>query len=113
MATSSEFDKVPDGYPKLAALLAKEHEYMIVRKFNRLNARNLLYYQSELTAVEEQLGLLDSQLSNDGATDELRSWPTFATDNKRRNLVMKMRKLLREYSQSGARSYSEPTVDST
>ena len=99
MATPSEFDRVPDGYPKLAALQAKEQEYMIVRRFRCLNTRNLLYYQSELTDLERQFETLDKQLKDDNASDGLRSWPTFATDSKRRNLVTKMRKLLREYSQ--------------
>jgi hypothetical protein len=95
----SGFDRIPNGYPKLAALQAKEQEYMIVRRFRCLNARNLLLFQGELSVLELQLEALDAHLRDGNASDVLRSWPTFAADSKRRNLVMRTRKLLREYSQ--------------
>lgn len=52
------FDPFPDyvrGYPKLAAKFEILPEVAIYRRFGALNALNLLYYQAELTSLEEKL----------------------------------------------------------
>lgn len=100
MATGSEFDHIPNGYAKLAAIQTKEQEYVILRRFRWLSARNLLYYQAEITALEYQLKFLEDRMRNECRTDVLRSWPTFAEDDTRCEIVLKIRQLLREYSRS-------------
>lgn len=47
-------DVVP-GYPRLASLMSLRPGTMILRRFHALNARNLLYMQAELCALEKQL----------------------------------------------------------
>jgi len=64
------------GYPKLAEKMKIYPTVAIFRRFNALNARNLLYIQSELSHYENELKkleLLDSQ-SDVGLRD------LFATD---------------------------------
>jgi hypothetical protein len=96
---SSEFDAIPNGYPKLAALQGKEPEYIVLRKFRSLNAKNLLYLQSDIIELEQQLDQVDKELAASNCKDDLRSCPSFMADHRRRNLVLEIRTLLRDYSQ--------------
>jgi hypothetical protein len=96
---SSEFDSVPGGYPQLAALLAKEQDFFIIRKFQGLNARNILYLQGELTDVEDKLEQLDKELLGQTSGGDLKSWATFSADPRGRELVIQMRTLLAGYSE--------------
>lgn len=43
------------GYDDLASLMSKAPEIAIFRRFSALNARNLLYFQAELTVLEKRL----------------------------------------------------------
>jgi hypothetical protein len=43
------------GYDTLASLMSQAPEIAIFRRFSALNARNLLYFQAELTVLEKQL----------------------------------------------------------
>lgn len=51
--------KCPKGYPRLAALLSSEENFMIYRKFSYLQARLLLHRQDELRELERDLDDLD------------------------------------------------------
>lgn len=44
-----------DGYAKIATLMAQVPETAVFRRFGELNARNLLYMQAELVALENKL----------------------------------------------------------
>lgn len=44
-----------EGYNKLASLMGACPEVAILRRFGSLNARNLLYLQAELVALEDSL----------------------------------------------------------
>jgi hypothetical protein len=44
-----------NGYKKLASLMGQNPEVAIFRRFNTLNARNLLYLQAELVDLEKRL----------------------------------------------------------
>ncbi|KAF1950479.1 hypothetical protein CC80DRAFT_577070 [Byssothecium circinans] len=52
---SQAWQKRPMGYPRLAERIALKPETGIYRRFDALNARNLLYMQAELCALERIL----------------------------------------------------------
>lgn len=100
--------KPPKGYPRIASLMAEYPEVAMVRRFRGLNARHLLYLQSELAEIEVKL----LKLEKDNAKEELPSNKgRYATDyywlkdsarnqgdNEQWQLVQDMKKKLREYS---------------
>ncbi|RYP14609.1 hypothetical protein DL765_006280 [Monosporascus sp. GIB2] len=91
------FENLPAGYPKLAGFMSKAKEHAIFRKFQSLNARNLLYYQSELTDLEAQLQQVDRDL-DDTEPDALKSWNKFSAEKTREILVHKLRSTLADYN---------------
>lgn len=102
------------GYPSLAAFIASDpdHSTAIYRRFDRLSARNLLYLQSELVALEKQQDELDKQ---DLISDKLdgkakaRNWDLLVEKaesgddgeaRKRVTVAKAIREKIKEYSQS-------------
>jgi len=51
----------PEGYPRLAAFLDSDENFMLYRRFGFLQARILLYKQDELRELEEELGDMDDR----------------------------------------------------
>jgi hypothetical protein len=51
--------KCPKGYPRLAAFLDSDENFMLYRRFGFLQARLLLYKQDELREMEKELDRLD------------------------------------------------------
>jgi len=94
----TEIKNVPPGYPSVAALVSKDNDFAIFRKFRYLNARNLLYLQAELVDLENELETFDRSLQVKDDIGELKSWKKFAADEDRWNLVLRIRKTLDEYS---------------
>jgi len=94
----TEIKNVPPGYPSVAALVSKSNDFAIFRKFRYLNARNLLYLQAELVDLENDLETIDRRLQAENHIDELKSWEKYAMDKERRDLVLRIRKTLDEYS---------------
>jgi hypothetical protein len=105
------------GYPSLAAFIASDldHSTAIYRRFDRLSARNLLYLQSELVALEKQQDELDKQDLISDELDELdgkakaRDWDLLVEraesgddDNARKRVTVAkaIREKIKEYSQS-------------
>ncbi|KAK6353969.1 hypothetical protein TWF730_008389 [Orbilia blumenaviensis] len=94
------------GYPSTAAIMSTDPELSVYRRFDRLNARNLLYYQAELMYIEAELDKLDEEdrmMKEPEAKHHLKHFKELweGSDSrtiKRRNLVMDMRYLLKEYS---------------
>ncbi|KAI9904945.1 hypothetical protein N3K66_001474 [Trichothecium roseum] len=91
------------GYPALANWIAADpdNETYIFRKFNRLAARNLLYLQSELCALEESLEKLEEGIGRDiSLIESARMWEIFvdkANDEKRPEWEwMKLRNEIKE-----------------
>ncbi|KAL3471206.1 hypothetical protein BJX99DRAFT_263485 [Aspergillus californicus] len=99
MSSNTPLDKIPDGYPKLAAFISKDKEYAVFRKFQALNTRNLLYLQSELSYLETKLEQHDAELAAN-SPDDLKSWPSFRADTARMNLIIKIRKTLAIYNEA-------------
>ena len=107
------------GFGSLADLVAndEDHAAAIYKRFDRLAARDLLYYQSELAELQAQQNEYDredskaiAEFSDDwhGVRRNAQDWSTFkksADDNlddgrwrKRMQLATKIRKMLKEYS---------------
>ncbi|KAF6234304.1 hypothetical protein HO173_007498 [Letharia columbiana] len=57
-----------EGYAKLASLMGANPEVAILRRFGAMNAQNLLYFQAELVALEDDLRYYADQ---DSASDDL------------------------------------------
>ena len=51
--------QMPDGYPRLAAFLDSDDNFMLYRRFGYLQSRLLLEKQDDLRLLEEELGRLD------------------------------------------------------
>ncbi|KAF3916163.1 hypothetical protein AA313_de0204659 [Arthrobotrys entomopaga] len=96
------------GYPSTAAIISTDAELSVYRRFDRLNARNFLYYQAELMYMESELDKLDEEdrlIREPEAKAHLRHFQElwYAQDEqtrKRRRLVKDMRYLLREYNEA-------------
>jgi hypothetical protein len=97
-----------EGYPSLAAFIASDKELAVYRAFDRLNARNLLYAQSELLYLEEKLDALDRADSEaepgSALRSSARSWEVLQRkanghDEERLKCVLRLREAIKEYSE--------------
>ena len=101
-----------DGYRAVAAWIARDpdNETFIYRRFDQLSARNLLYLQSELLALEKRLERLDAETAK-GADmdlkDSARRWEIFSKnaedqvdERDRMNIVFEIRAKIKEYRKS-------------
>jgi hypothetical protein len=52
-------ESCPEGYPRLAALLDSDENFMLYRRFGFLQARLLLNKQDELRELEKDLDRMD------------------------------------------------------
>ena len=57
-------DDHPRGYPKLAAFINSDENFLIARKYGFLRSRVLLYRQDELSVLEKDLVALDDEDKN-------------------------------------------------
>ena len=77
-----------EGYPSLAHFIARDGDAAIFRKYAQLSARNLLYLQSELHGLEEQLRQLDREDAKDVDNEEpqkaAREWRYYSDPGNRR-----------------------------
>lgn len=107
-STFAERRKV--GYASVAEWIAldPDNEPFIFRKFDELSARNLLYLQAEILAIEEQLERIDDAdaASRDlGRLNLARTWETLNDSKKlgdqeardRMTLILMLREKLKEY----------------
>jgi hypothetical protein len=99
------------GFASLAAYIAedKDKSISIYRSFQRLSARNLLYLEAEISELEEQLDYFDNELHRADAETQrwARSWkglvassnenPPNPRAKERINIVIRIRKLMKEY----------------
>ncbi|KAF2641830.1 hypothetical protein P280DRAFT_468343 [Massarina eburnea CBS 473.64] len=94
------------GYPKLSGQMEIVPETAIFRRFGALNARNLLYMQSELMALEKDL--IKQELADSVAPEKCKyalDWYWLSQskapgDTKQLDLVLKVREMIREYNMS-------------
>lgn len=95
-----------EGYPSFAQFIARDGDAMIYHKYAHMSARNLLYLQSELHELDEQLRQLDKEDAKDIDNEEpqkaAREWRYYVDPpNDRacqhRTLQGKIRVKLNEY----------------
>ena len=98
-----------DGFPSLAAFMASDRDKtaMILKRFDRLAARNLLCLQSELAEIEARLDQFDQDDQGNRETmQSLRNWEAYkaryADEPQRMQLMARLRSTMREYSASTA-----------
>jgi hypothetical protein len=105
VAPPHPLDDLVMGYPKIAGRMGLIPETAMFRRFGALNARNLLYLQSDLVHIENKLKSLEWEDSRSTgkrekyATDHY--WIKRDGDVRQRELVMKMRDTLHQYSMNG------------
>ncbi|KAF2452824.1 hypothetical protein BDY21DRAFT_404801 [Lineolata rhizophorae] len=105
------------GYPSLAALVASDPDRTtaIFKRYDRLAARNLLYFQSELAELQAQQDEYDKQDFFERGTDSnglvakqcARNWEDFKVHSKsdnrqqeRMELAMRIRKAMKDYREA-------------
>lgn len=103
-----------EGYEDFSKYIASDADLSIYRRFGALGARNLLYLQGELQALEAQLQKLDDEdreeivkLSGDRRRDvswAAKSWESFSEQagnegrqSEKMKLVIKLRGVMKEY----------------
>ena len=95
------------GYSSLAELLGNHNGLAIYRRFATLNAQNLLYLQSELMILEDELKRL--AFADDGSESEqrrsfkkdiraLKANPSNEVEGRQWRMVLEVREKLKEYS---------------
>ena len=84
----------PRGYPRLAAFINSDRDFVMFRCFGRLHARILLHKQDELCELEQRLEAIDK----DEATLYLLSTRRQDTNIERRNILRELEEKLKEYS---------------
>ncbi|EEU45286.1 uncharacterized protein NECHADRAFT_80821 [Fusarium vanettenii 77-13-4] len=65
MSASRNIEPTPLGFAAVVSLMAsdRDQDLLIFRKFGRISARNLLYLQCELLAIEDQLRKWDKKIA--------------------------------------------------
>ena len=95
-----------EGFPSFSNFIAGDNQEAIYRRFGSLSARNLLYQQSELHHLEEELEAYDREdaqdLNNLPAQQRARLWDYLAVDDSdsarvRRELQDKIKSRIKEY----------------
>ncbi|KAF2470482.1 uncharacterized protein BDR25DRAFT_226246 [Lindgomyces ingoldianus] len=94
----SAVDDHPNGYPRLAALLNSDENFLICRKYGFLHNRVLLYRQDELRELEQELLSMDKAAQKkDDTMLKCRTREEMKTD-ERRALINRIDDKLREYN---------------
>ena len=102
-----------EGYPKLAGHMGKYPESAIYRRFGSLNSQNLLYFQAELTHLEQKLRRLeaaDLASTEEHRSDYSKDWywlnnSVFETNSEQLETFQAIRSKLKEYSQFFLRGF--------
>ena len=93
-----------EGYAKVANLMANQHEYAILRRFQLSNMHNLLYLQAEITHLEADLARLAARdASLDDRKFYARDWLSLSGggNTEQWDGFSRLRGKLAEYSTSG------------
>jgi hypothetical protein len=104
--------KLEVGWPKLAQELAQTPSFEAFPRFRELNVKSLLYYQVELSALEQKLQKIELDDHNHtgrrnryAASAQQMLFPAESTTDpkatEQRQVLQEIRRLLKEYSKSG------------
>lgn len=100
-----------NGFSTFAAYITSDSELAIYRKFDFLSARNLLYLQSELIALEAELKEFDAHDLKEEKKENMnvmlssRCWEIFEkrardsnrAESERMRVILRIRVLMKEY----------------
>jgi hypothetical protein len=87
----------PEGYPRLAALLDSDENFMLYRRFGFLQARILLNKQDQLRELEKDLDRLDKlDLKKNPSVLKSREKDN-AVNSRRRKILSKIEENFKEY----------------
>jgi hypothetical protein len=87
----------PKGYPRLAAFLDSDENFMIYRRFGYVQGRLLLEKQDELRKLEEKLDKYDKQVEKTCSTNLMtRDLPSNDAES-RKELMDKLEQKFCEY----------------
>ncbi|RYP44834.1 hypothetical protein DL768_008733 [Monosporascus sp. mg162] len=92
-----------DGYAAVAAWVARDpdNETYIYRKFDRLGARNLLYLQSQLITLEEEVNAHDIEYRSSLEKRKVaREWEKFREDSTAMKLAEDLQSKIKEYHEA-------------
>ena len=90
-----------EGYQKIADLMAHNNELLIFRKFQRLNAQNLLHLQADLVYLEKEWDDIAERDRQSGLADYDRDWISLRNSGgERLQKSIEIKKKLKEYSKS-------------
>ncbi|KAF2643695.1 hypothetical protein P280DRAFT_392393 [Massarina eburnea CBS 473.64] len=100
--------RYPPGYPRLSERMALIPETGIYRRFDALNARNLLYLQSELCILERRLRALEKRDATNDVGRRMKYAADFETmldeppelDNRQLEVIKLIRKKVSQYNKA-------------
>jgi hypothetical protein len=90
-------EECPKGYPRLAAFLDIDENFMLYRRFGFLQARVLLYKQDELRAFETTLDKLDKGDEKNRPRMLLSREQDDADDDFRKKLMLEIEHKFKDY----------------
>lgn len=90
-------DYHPSGYPKLAAWLNSDENFLMCRRYGFLHSRVLLYRQDELRALEEDLLELDLEDKEADPRVHMSRVLDDSRNDERKKLIRKIDEKLKEY----------------
>jgi hypothetical protein len=103
-------DDHPNGYPRFAAFMNSDENFLMCRKYGFLHNRVLLYRQDELRALEQEMLALDKDTHKlDEKMLQCRTREE-RTSNERRDLINRIDDKLREYNDIVQRTRSFATL---
>jgi hypothetical protein len=109
-ADYQRIDDHPNGYPRLAALLNSDENFLICRKYGFLHSRVLLYRQDELRELEQQLLRMDKDANKTDDTMLKCRMREQRSSDERRQLIQNIDDKLKEYNDIVQRTRSFATL---
>jgi len=93
-------EQCPEGYPRLAALLDSDENFMLYRRLGFLQARILLNKQDELRELEKDLDRMDKVDQRKDPTLLKSREKDDAENGRRKKLLYEIEEKFKEYSNS-------------
>jgi hypothetical protein len=98
-------EECPEGYPRLAALLDSDENFMLYRRFGFLQARILLNKQDQLRELEKDLDRLDKLDSKKDPSVLKSREKDDAVNSRRKKILSEAEDKFKEYGLSLSISY--------
>jgi len=92
-------EQCPEGYPRLAAFLDSDENFMLYRRFGFLQARLLLNKQDELRDLEKKLDRMDLADQNNNESVLRSREKDLATSDHRRKLFHEAEDKFKDYGE--------------